>query len=217
MKNVAVLGGAFDPVHLDHIRVAKTCLEKGFCDEVWFMPSPDRWDKKLNASPEDRFAMLELAMEGDPRLILSDLEIQQGDFRGSYVFLCGLKEKFPDINFRLLTGADTYEGIPHWRDPMHFFGTNYNGHLLLRDIELIVLARNGYPRPDIGRTRRRAMQICFGLDRNRASRASIRVRLFVRRSCVAKNLRDSTRKCTSISSSEDCIGTNSEFGFRNYE
>ena len=124
MKNVAVLGGAFDPVHLDHIRVAKTCLEKGFCDEVWFMPSPDRWDKKLNASPEDRFAMLELAMEGDPRLILSDLEIQQGDFRGSYVFLCGLKEKFPDINFRLLTGADTYDGIPHWRDPMHFFGTN---------------------------------------------------------------------------------------------
>jgi nicotinate-nucleotide adenylyltransferase len=93
--------------------------------------------------------MLELAMEGDPRLILSDLEIQQGDFRGSYVFLCGLKEKFPDINFRLLTGADTYEGIPHWRDPMHFFGTNYNGHLLLRDIELIVFARNGYPKPDI--------------------------------------------------------------------
>ncbi|WP_405342453.1 nicotinate-nicotinamide nucleotide adenylyltransferase [Fibrobacter sp.] len=148
-KNVAVLGGAFDPVHLDHIRVAKTCLAKKFCDEVWFMPSPDRWDKKLNASPEDRFAMLELAMEGDPRLILSDLEIQQGDFRGSYVFLCGLKEKFPDINFRLLTGADTYDGIPHWRDPMTFFGTNYNGHLLLRDIELIVFARNGYPKPDM--------------------------------------------------------------------
>ena len=61
MKNVAVLGGAFDPVHKDHMRVARTCLDRGFCDEVWFMPSPDRWDKTLNASPEDRFAMLELA------------------------------------------------------------------------------------------------------------------------------------------------------------
>ena len=61
MKNVAVLGGAFDPVHKDHMRVARTCLDRGFCDEVWFMPSPDRWDKQLNASPEDRFAMLELA------------------------------------------------------------------------------------------------------------------------------------------------------------
>lgn len=148
-KNVAVLGGAFDPVHNDHIRVAKICLERGFCDEVWFMPSPDRWDKILNASAEDRFAMLELAFAGDNRLVLSDLEIEQGDYRGSYVFLMGLKEKFPEINFRLLTGADTYEGIPHWRDPMNFFGTNYNGHLLLRDIELIVFARNGYPQPDM--------------------------------------------------------------------
>jgi len=149
IKNVAVLGGAFDPVHKDHVTVAKTCLDRGFCDEVWFMPSPDRWDKTLNASPEDRFAMLELAFSGDKRLVLSDLEIQQGDFRGSYVFLMSLKEKFPDINFRLLTGADTYEGIPHWRDPMNFFGTNYNGHLLLRDIELIVFARDGYTKPDL--------------------------------------------------------------------
>lgn len=148
-KNVAILGGAFDPVHKDHVTVAKTCLDRGFCDEVWFMPSPDRWDKTLNASPEDRFAMLDLAFSGDKRLVLSDLEIQQGDFRGSYVFLMGIKEMFPDINFRLLVGADSYENIPHWRDPMNFFGTNYNGHLLLRDIELIVFARQGYPKPDV--------------------------------------------------------------------
>lgn len=149
MKNVAVMGGAFDPVHKDHITVARMCLAKGLCDEVWFMPSPDRWDKTLCASPEDRFAMLEMVTSDEPRFILSDLEIQQGDFRGSYVFLMGLKEKFPDINFRLLVGADSYAGIPHWRDPMHFYGTNYNGHLLLRDIELIVFSRKGYSKPDI--------------------------------------------------------------------
>lgn len=148
-KNVAILGGAFDPVHKDHIAVAITCLHRRLCDEVWFMPSPDRWDKTLNASPDDRFAMLELAFSGNPKLILSDLEIQQGDYRGSYVFMMNLKEMFPDINFRLLTGADTYEGIPHWRDPMNFYGTNYNGHLLLRDVELIVFARNGYAKPNL--------------------------------------------------------------------
>lgn len=148
-KNVAILGGAFDPVHQDHVTVAKTCLDRGFCDEVWFMPSPDRWDKTLHASPEDRFTMLEMAFSGDKRLVLSDLEIQQGDFRGSYVFLMGVKAKFPDINFRLLVGADSYGNIPHWRDPMNFYGTNYNGPMLLRDIELIVFARNGYPKPDV--------------------------------------------------------------------
>jgi len=148
MKNVAVMGGAFDPVHEDHVKVARLCLQHGFCEEVWFMPSPDRWDKTLNASPEDRFAMLELVTSDESRFILSDLEIQQGDFRGSYVFLMGLKEKFPDTNFKLLVGADSYENIPHWRDPLHFYGTEYNGQLLLRDIGLIIFARNGYPKPD---------------------------------------------------------------------
>lgn len=148
MKNVAVMGGAFDPVHEDHVTVARMCLKHGFCDEVWFMPSPDRWDKTLNASPEDRFAMLELVTSDEPRFILSDLEIQQGDFRGSYVFLMSLKEKFPDTDFKLVVGADSYGNIPHWRDPLHFYGTEYNGHLLLRDVGLVVFARNGYPKPD---------------------------------------------------------------------
>lgn len=149
LKNVAVMGGAFDPVHKDHISVARICLEKGMCDEVWFMPSPDRWDKTLCASPEDRFAMLEMVTAGEKNFILSDLEIQQGDFRGSYIFLLDLKNRFPECNFRLLVGADSYAGIPHWRDPLNFFGTNYNGHLLLRDFELIVFSRQGYEKPDM--------------------------------------------------------------------
>ena len=72
MKNVAIMGGAFDPVHMDHVAVARLCLKYGLCDEVWFVPSPDRWDKTLNASPEDRFAMLELVTSDEPRFVLSD-------------------------------------------------------------------------------------------------------------------------------------------------
>ena len=149
MKNVAIMGGAFDPVHMDHVTVARLCLKNNLCDEVWFVPSPDRWDKTLNASPEDRFAMLEMVTSDEPRFVLSDEEIRQGDFRGSYVFLKGLAGKYPDVNFRLLVGADSYGNIPHWRDPLHFYGTEYNGHLLLRDFGLIVFARNGYPQPNI--------------------------------------------------------------------
>ena len=179
MKNVAVLGGAFDPVHKDHMRVARTCLDRGFCDEVWFMPSPDRWDKQLNASPEDRFA-----------------EIEQGDYRGSYVFLMSLKEKFPDINFRLLTGADTYEGIPHWRDPLNFYGTNYNGHLLLRDIELIVFARNGYPQPDMEQHKRNGYAPLYWLGPEQGfngvySSTAIRRSLLLNRSVCPQGLEPS--------------------------
>ena len=59
-KSVAIFGGAFDPVHRDHVRLARLCLDLKLCDELWFVPSPDRWDKKLFASPADRLAMLDL-------------------------------------------------------------------------------------------------------------------------------------------------------------
>ena len=142
-KTVALMGGAFDPVHRDHVYVADLCLKKGFCDEVWFMPSPDRWDKTINASPEDRFAMLEMATSYESRFILSDLEIRQGDYRGTYVFLKMMQERYPSINCRLLTGADSYETMPHWRDPLNFYGTEFNGELLMKEFELIVFARAG--------------------------------------------------------------------------
>lgn len=149
IKNVAILGGAFDPIHKDHLALSKICLEKGYCDEVWFVPSPNRWDKQLNASPEDRMHMLANAIAGDSRLVLSDFEIQMGDYRGSYVTMCALRDAYPDCHFRLLVGADSYSGIPHWRDPLNFFGTEFNGHLLLRDFELIVFSRRGYPSPNL--------------------------------------------------------------------
>jgi len=149
ISTVAILGGAFDPVHRDHILIASYCLSLKLCDEVWFVPSPNRWDKTLHASAEDRFAMLKLVTAKNPHFFVSDFEIQMGDFRGSYVSMMRFKERFPDKKFRLLVGADSYIGIPHWRDPLHFFGTEYNGSLLLQNLELIVFARNGYRKPDM--------------------------------------------------------------------
>ena len=175
MKNVAIMGGAFDPVHMDHVTVARLCLKNNLCDEVWFVPSPDRWDKTLNASPEDRFAMLEMVTSDEPRFVLSDEEIRQGDFRGSYVFLKGLAGKYPDVNFRLLVGADSYGNIPHWRDPLHFYGTEYNGHLLLRDFGLIVFARTATRSLISRNTSRRDMPRCFGSGKRKVLWASSRV------------------------------------------
>ena len=78
-KSVAIFGGAFDPVHRDHVRLARLCLDLKLCDELWFVPSPDRWDKKLFASPADRLAMLDLVVGDDPRIRVSEMELNMGD------------------------------------------------------------------------------------------------------------------------------------------
>ena len=147
-KTVAIFGGAFDPIHQDHVRLAKLCLDIQLCDELWLIPSPDRWDKKLFASPEDRLNVLDLVIGGDAGVAVSEMELQMEDYRGSYVTMSTLREKYPDLNFRLLVGADSYVGIPHWRDPLHFYGTEFNGPRLLKEFELIVFERRGIPMPD---------------------------------------------------------------------
>jgi nicotinate-nucleotide adenylyltransferase len=148
-KVVAVYGGSFDPVHQDHLRVAWECLNFDYCDEVWFMPSPKRWDKQPIASEEDRLAMLRLATADEDRFRVSHFELNQGEFRGSYRLLCDLRETFPDFRFRLLVGADTYPTIPEWRDPQNFSGENFNGKELLKNFGIIVLPRAGSPMPDV--------------------------------------------------------------------
>ncbi len=148
IKTVAIFGGAFDPVHKDHIRLSKLCLDLNLCEEVWFIPSPDRWDKKLFAPAEDRLAMLDMVTSDDSRIRVSEMELKMGDYRGSYVTMTMLRKEFPGTNFRLLVGADNYAGIPHWRDPLHFYGTEFNGDKLLKEFELIVFERRGTPKPD---------------------------------------------------------------------
>lgn len=145
---IAIFGGAFDPVHCDHVTIGRLVLEHRLADAVWYMPSPDRWDKRLYAAAEHRLAMLHLALDAHPGLVVSDLEVRRGEFRGTYQFLRGLAAAEPDTQFRLVIGADSYATIPRWRDPLHFYGTEFNGEQLLKEFPLIVFARDGTAFPD---------------------------------------------------------------------
>lgn len=141
-KSVALFGGAFDPVHLDHVAMGRLVLDLQLAEEVWYMPSPDRWDKRLFASATHRLAMLHLVLDHDPRFVISDLEIQNGEFRGTYHLLNQLTKAYPECSFHLMIGADSYASIPKWRDPQNFYGTEFNGEALLKEYSLILFARH---------------------------------------------------------------------------
>ncbi len=148
-KVIAVLGGAFDPIHSDHLRMADECLNYSLCDEVWLIPSPDRWDKQPHASAHHRLTMAQKAVENKDRIFVSDFEIAQGEFRGSYTLLKKLSESNPSYEFRLVVGSDTYPSIPNWRDIKNSTEENkYNGHLLLQEYSLILIPRDTTPMPD---------------------------------------------------------------------
>ena len=72
---VATLGGAFDPITLGNIEVARYVLNtsKTF-DEVWLLPCYGHMFGKEMASSEQRVAMCKLAIH-DPRIKVCEYEI----------------------------------------------------------------------------------------------------------------------------------------------
>ena len=69
VERIGIFGGSFDPVHVGHLALARRALEAVPLDRVLFAPAADSPFKigRMNASAEDRVAMLELAIAGEPR------------------------------------------------------------------------------------------------------------------------------------------------------
>lgn len=134
-KKIAIFGGTFDPVHIGHCMVASSVIREGVADEVWMMVSPQnplKIDKKLTSESE-RLAMVSEACRGVEGMVASDFEF--GLPRPTYTAatLRALKERWPENEYRLLTGSDNWLLFDRWREP----------DKILSEFGLII-----YPRPD---------------------------------------------------------------------
>lgn len=76
-NKIAILGGAFNPVTLGHIRLAQFVLNTSSTfDEVWLLPCYEHMYGKKLASDEHRIAMCELACKVDGRIKVCNYEIK---------------------------------------------------------------------------------------------------------------------------------------------
>jgi len=141
---VAIFGGAFDPIHVDHVNLVKNIVKWNMADEVWVMVAPDaRWDKRTKVPAEDRLAMVRMAFRNVERVVV---KMEKGEHRGSYRMLQGLVDENPENEYILVVGADNYNKIPTWKDWTE--GGKTNGEKLMREFELIVWPRPNYDMPD---------------------------------------------------------------------
>jgi len=115
---VAILGGAFDPPHKDHIRLAKYVLDNsGEIDEVWLDPAYGHLYGKRMESPEDRVAMCKLAAEVDRRIKVFDYEIRNKLAGETYFFFKKLlteKELTEKYDFSYIIGLDNANSFDKW-------------------------------------------------------------------------------------------------------
>ena len=114
MKRIGLLGGSFDPVHVAHIALAQNALQSLGLAQVQLIPAANPWQRAaLNATGEQRRAMLELAVAGRPGLAVNPIEIERG---GATYTIDTLRALPQDARYVWLLGADQLANFCTWRD-----------------------------------------------------------------------------------------------------
>jgi nicotinate-nucleotide adenylyltransferase len=117
-KRIAFYGGSFDPVHLGHLAIAQTLLDQFELDEFVFIPAfhaPHKL-RKEPTSAYDRYAMLCLVTQNEPKICVSKMELEMPECPYSVETLTRLNEKRPHDEIFFVMGADSWMDITTWRE-----------------------------------------------------------------------------------------------------
>lgn len=117
-KQIGLLFGSFNPIHIGHLLIAEGVLNSGLVDEVWMVVSPHNPFKSTeDLAPEiDRLAMVDIAIADNPKIKLCDIELYLPKPSYTYFTLENLYQKYPQFDFRLLMGEDNLSKFHHWRE-----------------------------------------------------------------------------------------------------
>ena len=112
---LGIFGGAFNPPHKGHKRLAETAGAVLGLDRIILIPSnisPQKSDNG-NIDPQHRLRMCGLTFP-EPYYTVSDIEINRGGKSYTYDTLRELKTVYPDAEFTLIMGSDMFLWFEHW-------------------------------------------------------------------------------------------------------
>ena len=119
-KDVAIIGGCFDPVHNGHIEMIKYLVDNYIVDEVFVLPSyysPHK-DNESISSFNDRVNMLNLAIKDIKNTYINTFEEEYYKINNSktytYEVLNALKKKYLNMRFHFVVGFDSIKNINTW-------------------------------------------------------------------------------------------------------
>lgn len=154
-KHIGIMGGTFDPIHNAHLALAKQAYEQFSLDGVWILPNgnPPHKRNTKQADVNSRMEMVQLAIEEIPYLELCDVECSGRGYHYTFETLQLLNEKYPDIQFYFIMGADSLFEFEDWREP----------EIISRECILLAAARDHHDREQL-RRRMEELEHLFGAD-----------------------------------------------------
>lgn len=133
---IGIYGGTFSPVHVGHVQGARYALDKLKLDTLLMIPTSISPHKELppgTPTPRQRLSMLQLALQGEKGIQVSDLELARGGVSYTWQTLTALRQQYPQDDFFLIMGDDMFLSIDTWKEP----------HIIYKEATLAVLCRGG--------------------------------------------------------------------------
>jgi nicotinate-nucleotide adenylyltransferase len=137
-KDIALLGGSFNPPHVAHLMAAYWALATQGVSEVWLLPAYQHPFGKRLADFDDRVRMCELAAAAvrGVHVCTAERDLAGDPLVGKTArTLEHLAAKHPTHRFALIVGADILPDTPKW----------YRWDRVQALARIVVVGREGYP------------------------------------------------------------------------
>ena len=133
---IGLFFGSFNPIHHGHLMVASFIANHTDLQQVWLVVSPQNPHKTQSSllNEYDRLHLAQLAIEDDAQIKVSDIEFKLPKPSYTIDTLTYLEEKYPQHNFFVIMGSDSFQNLPKWK----------NFEALVKNYKFIVYRRPGF-------------------------------------------------------------------------
>ena len=116
---IGIFGGSFNPVHNEHIKIAKSAVKELSLDKLFIMPTFISPHKKEEAQENSahRLNMLNLAFEGDDIIEVSNYEVEKQGVSYTFETIKRFSSIYKGAEIFFLMGSDMLENFPTWKNP----------------------------------------------------------------------------------------------------
>lgn len=118
--------GSFNPIHIGHLIIASYIRQTTNLQQIWLVLSPQNPLKSAASllNEYDRLHLVKLAIEDDSYLKASDVEFHLSKPSYTVHTLVYLKEKYPQHNFSIIMGSDSFANLTRWKNYEHIINNN---------------------------------------------------------------------------------------------